>query len=86
MNIHATPDVFPFIRKIKINSQQLFSEFSNETKYIILQSDQSSQLGIVGQRIILDDGREFIRKVVIRYDDSKHGGIESHINLDLLTI
>lgn len=79
-------EVYPFIRNSKINTQQLFSEFSDEMKYIILKPDQSSQLGIVGQKIILEDRREFIRKVAIRYDDSKHGGIESHINLDLLTI
>lgn len=78
--------VFPLIKSSEIKSKEFFSKFGEELKYIMLQPDKSSQLGIVGQKLILDDGREFIRRVDIRYDDSKHGGMKSHLNLYLLTI
>ncbi|HLG24658.1 MAG TPA: hypothetical protein VI564_07050 [Candidatus Nanoarchaeia archaeon] len=79
-------DVFSFIRQTKIKSKRFFSEFGKEINYIALQPNKSSQLGVVGQKLILEDGGEFIRKVGIRYDASGHGKTNPHMNLDLLTV
>ena len=79
-------EAFPFINGVKIKSRHFFSEFRDELKYVPLEIGKCSLCGVVGQKIISEDGREFIRKVNIRYDDTGHNKSPTHLNLDLLTI
>ena len=79
-------NVFPFISNAKVKSKIFFSESQDELKYIPLETDKCLTCVVVGQKIILEDGREFIRKVNIRYDDTKHGETRTHLNIYLWTI
>lgn len=85
-NFPSLKEAFPFINSVKIKSMKFFSEFNDELKYIPLEIGKCSVCGVVGQRIISEEGTEFIRKVNIRYDDTRHDETKTHLNLDLLTI
>ena len=84
-NFKDLKEVFPFISEVKIKSKTFFSKFKEELNYIPIEINKCLICGVVGQKIISDDGREFIREVNIRYDDTQHNGTETHLNLDLWT-
>jgi hypothetical protein len=81
IQLKSLQEDFPNTKIGEIKKQEFYDLFPQTSNYIEFKEKISEELGIVGQKIILKDGRIFFRDIYVRADDSGHKNTELHINI-----